>query len=254
MSLRRKCSSVNGARGRAPSDGAAAAGRLSACDVLIVEDDFANKYLCEAVLRKAGFRVASAADCAEAREAMACRQFRVMLLDLGLPDGDGFDLLAELRPSQAALIMTVRGEPEQRAQGLRSGAVDYIVKPFHPDELVWRVGRAAAAPEPRTADTDHMRWGDFTLDRSRRQLVGADGDSLRLTAGETEILARLLRRGSVVATEVLADAVASGVGNSRSVSVLISRLRAKFRDRPAFRAIQIISVAGLGYHIELRSD
>ncbi len=224
------------------------------CDVLIVEDDFANKYLCEAVLREAGFRVASAADYAEARHAMSVWQFQVMLLDLGLPDGDGLDLLRELRPSQTALIMTVCGEPEQRAHGLRSGAVDYIVKPFHPDELVLRVRRAVVTPESSTSDLGLTRWEGFVLDVPRRQFFAADGDSLRLTAGETEILVRLLRRRTVVSTEVLADAVASDVGNSRSVSVLISRLRAKFRGGPAFRVIQIVSVASLGYYAELRGD
>ena len=227
-------------------------GQANACDVLIVEDDFANMYLCEAVLREAGFQVTAVADCAEARQALAQNRFRVMLLDLGLPDGDGFDLLTELRPSQAVLIMTVRGEPEQRALGLRSGAVDYIVKPFHPDELVWRVGRAVALPEPDAAlaNADQQRWGEFVLDKQRRRFLAADGDSVPLTAGETEILARLLRHRSVVATEVLADAIASGVGNVRSVSVLISRLRSKFRSQPCFRGIRIKAMPGFGYYIE----
>lgn len=235
----------------APADQPAAAGQH--CDVLIVEDDFANKYLCEAVLRKAGYSVVSVSDCAGARRELAQNGVTVLLLDLGLPDGDGLDLLAELRPSQAALIMTVRGEPEQRALGLRSGAIDYIVKPFHPDELIWRVGRAASFPEAATAHAENeTRWGDFVLDKQRREFQSADGARVRLTAGEAEILARLLRRRSVVPTEVLADAVASGVGNARSVSVLISRLRGKFRDNPGFRGIRITAVQGCGYHIEWR--
>ncbi|KGE05239.1 response regulator transcription factor [Pseudohaliea rubra] len=219
--------------------------------VLIVEDDFANKYLCEALLRDAGFRVTSVSNCTEAKRILRRFRFSVVLLDLGLPDGDGMELLPELRPSQAALIMTVRGEPEQRARGLRSGAVDYIVKPFHPDELIWRVERARVYPDPRRLGTaDHILWRGFALHPEHREFHAPGGGVIRLTAGETEILGRLLRRNTVVAREVLADAVSSGYGSGRSVSVLVSRLRRKLRATTGFEHIEILAIQGSGYHIQ----
>jgi len=227
---------------------------MAPCDVLIVEDDFANKYLCEQILREAGFMVTSVAGYAAAREAVRRCQFRVMLLDLGLPDGEGLDLLAELRQNQSAIIMTGRCEPEQRALGLRAGAVDYLVKPFHPDELVLRVKRAVSAMTAGIGHTSakHLHWGDFILDKERRAFTAADGTSVALTAGETEVLARLLRRPAVVPTEVLADLVGNGVGSTRTVSVLISRLRRKFRCEASFDGIVIRVVRGCGYYIESR--
>ena len=225
-------------------------------DILIVEDDYASKNLCEAVLEKAGFRVDSAMDCAGAREALARSQFRVLLLDLGLPDGDGFDLLDGLQPNQAVLIMTVRGEPEQRARGLRAGAVDYIVKPFHPDELLLRIRRVvSSSKEIEPAASQHeVSWGEFSLDKQRREFQAANGETIGLTAGEAEILARLLRRESIVTTALLSTAVARGLGSARSVSVLISRLRGKFRTTPGFKGIRITAIHGTGYQIEWRED
>ena len=225
-----------------------------AARILVAEDDGANRALCESLLTDAGYSVTVVHSCLQAKQHLARKQYDLVLLDIGLPDGNGLGLLHNRSNDVPVVVMTVHGEPEQRAEGLRKGATDYLVKPFHPEELLWRVARAMASPTPECIIHDIIQWRGYRLDCPRRLFESPAADTVTLTEGEAKILALLIHFSSAVSIDLLADAITSGVGNSRSVAVLITRLRRKFDDTEGFKNIEIRPVHGFGYVIEIHDS
>jgi DNA-binding response OmpR family regulator len=217
-------------------------------ELLIVEDDDAMASALAAAVLTAGHnptRVARGVDAL-----LVDRKFGVILLDLGLPDMDGLEVLRKLRQVTAVpiLILTARDDERSVVLGLRSGADDYLVKPVKLVELLARIeavtrraGRYAAAP-PR-----NIVLGDLEIDLERR--VAARGaEELPLTATEFDLLALLAgHAGSVVTREQILDALWGDafVASSRALDVHLTGLRAKLQ-RPGF----IINVRGVGYRVE----
>jgi DNA-binding response OmpR family regulator len=216
-------------------------------EVLIVEDDDAMAAALDAAVVSAGHKATRVSRGADAL--LVHRRFEVILLDLGLPDIDGLDVLRKLRQVTQCpiLILTARDDERSVVLGLRSGADDYLVKPVKLVELLARieaVTRRAGRPSDRPRN---IVLGDLDVDLDRR-VATIGSQVLPLTATEFDLLALLARHaGSVVTREQILDALWGDafLASSRSLDVHLTGLRAKLR-RPGF----IINVRGVGYRIE----
>ena len=214
----------------------------------MIEDDEAIGSLVGAYLEQAGFDVVRECTGEAGLDAVERRQPRFVVLDLGLPDFDGFELCRRLRGSGDVpiLILTARDEEADRIIGLELGADDYLTKPFSPRELVARVRAVLRRAEPVTPESQVIALGDLRVDlRSRRVMLG--GLTVGLRTLEFELLAELARHpGQVVTRDRLLDRVwgLSFAGGTRTVDVHVAQLRKKL-GRPDL----IQTVRGVGYRI-----
>ena len=178
----------------------------------------------------------------------------IVILDLGLPDIDGFEVLKNIRQSSQVLIvvLTARGEEHDIVKGLEWGADDYVVKPFRQLELLARVRtllrRQSAASEPPV-----ISFGGFTLDTARNVLKCSDTGELEMTRTEGLILSQLMRhKGKVVGHDKLSEVIwgENYPGSINALRVYIGRLRRKLESaEPTCPAI--MSKPGLGYYLEI---
>ncbi len=216
--------------------------------ILVVDDDTRLRELLQTYLSDNGFRVSTARDAAEARTLLTGLAFDLIVLDVMMPGESGLDLTESLRRSSQVPIMllTARGEAEDRIDGLERGADDYLPKPFEPRELVLRIqtilrrAQAAAAEIPTT-----VQLGDCLFDIERGELRRED-EIVRLTSLEESLLRTLaLNAGGTVSREELIRQ--SHVdSNARTVDVQVTRLRRKIERDPRLpRYLQ--TVRGEGY-------
>ena len=215
---------------------------------VVIEDDEAISALVGAYLEQAGFDVVRECTGAGGLEAVDRRHPRLVVLDLGLPDVDGFELCQRLRRGGDVpiLILTARDEEVDRVVGLELGADDYLTKPFSPRELVARVRAVLRRAEPAPPDVPVLELGTLRVDlRARRATLA--GSPLELRTLEFELLAELARHpGHVVTRDRLLDRVwgVSFAGGTRTVDVHVAQLRKKL-GRPDL----IQTVRGLGYRL-----
>ena len=215
--------------------------------VLVVEDDDSIAEPLVTGLERESFVVERVATGAAA---LAAAPSDMVLLDLGLPDIDGYEVCRRLRAVSDVpiIVVTARGQEVDRVVGLELGADDYLVKPFGLRELVARIRAVARRSETRLVAPDQRRVGVVELDvRTRR--VTVDGPEVELTRKEFDLLATLIRTpGRVFGREELLDLVwgQDGFVEPRTVDVHVARLRAKFT---AARALMpaIETVRGVGY-------
>ena len=161
--------------------------------LLVVEDERALRGMLVEILQGAGFaRVWAAADCSEARQLFAMHAPDCVVLDVMLPDGDGFSLMRELRWTRDVpiLFLSARDADADRLRGLGLGADDYITKPFLPRELVLRL-TAVLRRAYRIRETDTLRLGDVTVDWGSGEVRRPDGEMISLTAKEFALLRKL---------------------------------------------------------------
>jgi DNA-binding response OmpR family regulator len=215
--------------------------------ILVVEDEPDIASLVRAYLERDGFRVVWAERGIEGLHALEQHDVRLAILDLQLPDTDGFDLCRAIRACSRlpVVMLTARDEEVDRVTGLELGADDYVTKPFSPRELVARVHAVLRRAEPET-DDDALVAGDVTLDRRSRSATVAGGD-VELTAREFDLLWHLAERaGVVVGRERLLERVwgLSFPGGTRTVDVHVAQLRRKL-GRPDL----IRTVRGAGYKL-----
>jgi DNA-binding response OmpR family regulator len=232
----------------------APARRPHSAPVLVVDDDVKIVALVRTYLERAGFEVVEAHDGRAALAAIEAHAPRLVVLDVMLPELDGLAVLRRLRERSdiPVLMLSARGSTDDRVQGIREGADDYLPKPFSPAELVVRVEailRRGAQPAGRQGDRGRLRQADLVIDLDRHQ-VTRDGTPLPLTTAEFRLLAALVEAdGRVLTREALLDAL---YGHSyvevldRTVDVHIRRLREKLGDDvddPRY----IATVRGAGY-------
>jgi len=215
--------------------------------IVLVEDEEDIASLVRAYLERDGFRVVWATRGTEGLQALEHHDAGLAILDLQLPDTDGFDVCRAIRScSRVPIVMlTARDEEVDRVTGLELGADDYVTKPFSPRELVARVHAVLRRAEPESGD-DELVAGDVALDRRRRSVTVAGAD-VELTAREFDLLWHLAERpGIVVGRERLLDRVwgLEFPGGTRTVDVHIGQLRRKL-DRPQL----IRTVRGAGYKL-----
>ncbi|HKG43394.1 MAG TPA: response regulator transcription factor [Gaiellaceae bacterium] len=219
--------------------------------ILLVEDETSIVEPLAEALRSEGFETLVAGTVADALE-LASREPDLVLLDVMLPDGSGFDVCRELRRgSQVPIIMlTARGEEADRAVGLELGADDYVVKPFSGREVVARIRavlRRAHAPAPGD-DVAAVTVGPVRLDPASRE-VTLRGEVLDVSRKEFELLHLLMRNaGTVVTRERLIDEVwdPNWFGSTKTLDVHVSGIRRKLGDDPS-RPRYIHTVRGVGF-------
>jgi two-component system response regulator RegX3 len=219
--------------------------------ILVVEDEESiSEPLAEALDRE-GFAAFVATTAAEAVEAFRSRSPDLVLLDVMLPDGDGRDVLRQIRSSSRTpvIMLTARGEEMDRVIGLELGADDYVAKPFSAAELVARIRavlRRTAAPAP--SGQAAFALGDMNMDLDTREVTKA-GQSIQLTLKEFELLRMLMEEaGKVVRRTDLMDEIwdPNWYGSMKTLDVHVSSLRKKIGDDPA-EPRYIKTVRGVGF-------
>lgn len=219
--------------------------------VLVVEDDASLRLSLTLTLRQAGFRVLSAKNGPEGLSLALAERPDVMLLDVMLPGMNGFEVCEEIRerdPDLPILMVTAKGEEEDRVQGLRRGADDYIVKPFGSAELLARIDAALRRGRLREQKTTLTTVGALSIDFAAHRAT-RDGKPVEITAHELKLLRFLLQHeGELLSRQRILDAVwgADYFGTERTVDNFVTRLRAKIERDPR-AARHLLTIRGAGY-------
>ncbi|MFH7597867.1 response regulator transcription factor [Streptomyces racemochromogenes] len=225
--------------------------------VLVVDDDPTVSEVVAGYLEGAGFAVDRAADGPAALEAAARHRPDLVVLDLMLPGMDGLEVCRRLRaradgrPPVPVVMLTARGDEEERILGLEVGADDYVTKPFSPRELVLRVRSVLRRVSPAApADAPWLAAGGLAVDPAARRAT-KDGAELPLTLREFDLLAYFLRHpGQVCDRERLMREVWGwDFGDLSTVTVHVRRLRSKIEEDPADPRL-ITTVWGAGYRFD----
>jgi DNA-binding response OmpR family regulator len=216
--------------------------------LLIIEDEVRIAELLKVALERAGFAVDTVRFVIDAREVLSSISYDAAILDLGLPDGDGINLLSELRSTGnriPILVLTARDTVEDRVIGLDTGADDYLIKPFAMAELIARTKALLRRPGGALGAT--LRAGNVTFDSTGRDVRVGDAP-LPLPRRETAILEHLMRRlGRVIPKAVLEEKL-YGIDDeleSNAIPVHVHHLRRKLEEAGA--SAEIHTVRGVGY-------
>ncbi|UZK66999.1 response regulator transcription factor [Sphingomonas sp. M1-B02] len=189
-------------------------------NILVVDDEPAIRRLLNASLARGGYRVVEAGNAREALSAMQIDKPEAVLLDLGLPDRDGLELIALIKASGAAVIViSARAATAEKVSALDLGADDYVTKPFDTEEVLARVRTALRHRLASEIDAPTVRLGDIEIDLAAR-LVRKDGSEVRLTPKEFGFLAELAKHPGRVVTHVQLLRSVWGQGHERDVEYL----------------------------------
>lgn len=225
--------------------------------ILVVDDESALRQLVREILEQEGYQVETAGDCAQALERFRTVQPDAVLLDVMLPDGDGFSLMQQMRAISPlpVVFLTARGEDEDRLIGLGMGADDYIVKPFLPKELTLRITailRRVYVPI-RQEQLPAFSLGDRTVDLGASLVRAQDGREWTLTAKEHALLKKLYEnRNRIVTSDALCQAAWGDdlYGYENTLMVHIRRMREKLEQDPSHPQY-LLTARGLGYKLQL---
>jgi two-component system phosphate regulon response regulator OmpR len=220
--------------------------------LLVVDDDDRIRGLLKDYLDRHGFRVTTAAGGEGARRLLATLDFDLAVFDVMMPGEDGFSLTRWLRDQRGpagktpVLMLTALGESASRIEGLKTGADDYLAKPFEPEELLLRIEAILRRAQDRPAVAGPLSLGRCSFDPDRGELT-CEGEGVRLTEAEVALLRTLARipHEPVDRLELARDSVDP---SGRAVDVQVTRLRRKIEDDPkAPRYLQ--TVRGVGYRL-----
>jgi two-component system phosphate regulon response regulator OmpR len=227
--------------------------------ILVVDDDTRLRGLLGRYLSDQGFIVATSKSAADARAKLKSLAFDLMVLDVMMPGENGFDFTRALRTADTSLrplpilLLTARGETEDRIEGLEAGADDYLMKPFEPRELLLRINAILRrAPKPKAAAKKEIHLGAWTYDPERDELKSAE-EVVVLTGMEAALMRALAdAEGKVLSREMLVERSAAGQEiNDRTIDVQVTRLRRKI-EADAKNPRYLVTVRGEGY--SLRPD
>lgn len=219
--------------------------------ILLVDDEPGLLHLVQSVLTEDGFSDIQTAQTVQEAVAVAkaCHP-GLAILDVMLPDGNGFDLLKQLKKDSdyPVLFLTARGEDDDKFRGFGLGADDYIVKPFTPKELLFRVH--AILRRSYKHETPLVRLRDCAIDFERAEII-RQKDHILLTAKEYKILSALYRNaGRIVTIDTLCEAVwgDNPFGYENSLMAHIRHIREKIEASPS-HPVSLITMKGLGYKL-----
>jgi two-component system, OmpR family, response regulator len=221
--------------------------------ILVVDDDAHIRELAGLFLRNAGHTVYEAVDGVTALAKLETVRVDLVVLDIMMPNMDGWELCRELRAVYdfPILMLTAKAETSQKIKGFELGTDDYLVKPFEPVELVARVG--ALLKRYRVATSQTVQVGELAMDRKTFEIT-LSGESLTLPLKEFELLFKLASApGKTFSRDQLIEDIwgYDFDGNERTLDVHVNRLRERFTDeRLSFR---IQTIRGLGYRLEVVS-
>jgi len=227
--------------------------------VLIVEDELPVRRFIRSSMSAHGYQIAEASTTAEALAMATSRTPDIILLDLGLPDGDGLDFTRRVREWSRVpiIVISARGREEDKVVALDSGADDYLTKPFSVNELLARVRVALRHAQARGSDSDDIRFefGTLRIDMSRRE-VTVEGRDVHLTPIEYKLLTLLARNAGRVLThrQIIKEIWgASYAEEAHHVRVHMSELRKKIESDPA-RPKLLTTEPGVGYRLREPGD
>jgi two-component system KDP operon response regulator KdpE len=223
--------------------------------ILVVEDDAAIREVLQVLLGSGGFRVLEATTAARGEVESRARKPDLLLVDLGLPDGDGLTVIRNVRSwsSVPIIVLSARTMEDQKVAALDAGADDYMTKPFGAAELLARV-RAALRRNVRGSDqAPLLGFGTIRVDLQRRDATGPDGP-VHLTPLEFRVLECMARHSGMIVmqTQLIREVWGpSHLKDSRGLRVCIRNLRSKLEPLP-HRPQYLVTEVGLGYR--LRQD
>jgi DNA-binding response OmpR family regulator len=227
--------------------------------ILIVDDDPRIRRLLQRYLETEGYRTYTAASGDEMRKKLSESLIDIVLLDVRLPDADGFSLVRELRalPNLGVIMVTGKSDPLDKILGLELGADDYVTKPFDERELLARVRSVLRRASEKNSATEGSPGGTLAyfagwqLDVPAQELTSPDGARVFLTTREFQLLAALVEHAQqVLSRDAILDLLAGRDWTpiDRSIDVLIGKLRKKLGD-DAQQANLIKTVRGVGYKL-----
>ncbi|MEK4876408.1 response regulator transcription factor [Bacillus sp. FSL W8-0102] len=222
--------------------------------ILIVDDDPHIRKLLQVILSEKGFTILEAQDGKDALSLLDSEKVDLIILDIMMPNMDGWDLCENIRAyysdSLPILMLTAKGETVQKVKGFNLGADDYLVKPFHPAELIARI--KALLKRYHIIISNKVNIGNFELDRSTYKVFDGKNE-ITLPLKEFELLYKLAAHpGKTFSREQLIEDIwgYDYEGDERTVDVHIKRLRQRFSDENC--PFKITTIRGLGYRLEVK--
>ena len=220
--------------------------------ILVVDDEPQIRTLLKATLGRAGYAVVEASNGREALNAKGIDKPDLVLLDLGLPDRDGLELVTLLRqePRAALIVVSARDQTEQKVAALDLGADDYVTKPFDTEELLARVRASLRQRLASEAERQVVEAGPVTIDLLER-MVSRGGEEVHLTPKEWTLLSELAKHPGRVLTHDALLRTAWGpahVGQTEYLRVAVRALRQKLEDVPSQPRL-IVNEPGVGYRL-----
>ena len=220
--------------------------------ILLVDDDQRLRDLLKDYLKEKDFKVYTSQDFLEAKEILNFFIFDLIILDRMMPSGDGIDLITHVKKTSdtPVIMLTAMGEDNNKIQGLKTGADDYVPKPFEPEELYLRINNLLKLYENLNQLELKIVFGDYIFDTKTNSLK-KNNKELYLTEGENNLLLKLInKRNDILSREELADKEFDE-SELRKVDVGITRLRQKIENTPKHPQF-IKTIRGKGYMLVCR--
>jgi len=217
--------------------------------ILVIDDEVQIRRLLEITLSSNGFKVSCAATGKEGIIAAATHSPALIILDLGLPDSDGIEILKKIREwyQKPIIILSVRNSEEDIINALDNGANDYLTKPFRTGELLARI-RVALRYSQENSEDPNLSFDSLTIDLPNH-IARKNGEILKLTSTEFSLLAFLAKNSGRVLTHqtILKEIWGFGyIGQTQYLRVFVAQLRKKIEDNPAKPRL-LITESGIGY-------
>ena len=221
--------------------------------ILIVDDEKEIADLLEVYLKNEGYIIRKFYDPVQALDSVLAEPVSLAVLDVMMPGMDGFEVLREIRRTSRVpvLMLTARGEAEDRIEGLEIGADDYLPKPFLPKELLLRVGAILHRTYPEPHRTVELAASTVDLEKAE---VWKNGECLPLTAKELQLFQKLYENaGRIVTTGILCETICGEFwqGYESTLSTHIRHLREKIEENPS-KPVSLVTAKGLGYRLNLK--